>query len=91
VYDSLLSELHEKIRSADLLYHRTVSVVGPPRSGKTRILQALSKAAGVSVLNVSLELGRLLLDLPQKRRVLDAPGLLGHIVESCQTGPAILG
>lgn len=70
------------IDEASGLYHRLVLVVGPPRNGKTHALHGVAAARGWPIINVNLQLSKLLLDLTQKQRVLRTHRLLDDIVKA---------
>ena len=63
-------------------YHRLLLVVGPFGSGKTALLQQTAEALAAPLLNVNLELSRLLLDLTQRQRLLQLPRLMDEIVSA---------
>jgi len=50
----LLTRLEEAIQQAGRQYFRLVVLAGPPRSGKTTILQSVSQKLGCTVVNVNL-------------------------------------
>ncbi|MEP6653260.1 MAG: BREX-3 system P-loop-containing protein BrxF [Myxococcales bacterium] len=64
------------------LYHRLVLVVGPARSGKTRLLQAAAAANGWPLINVNQRVSELLLELTQRQRALRVPRLVGDVLGS---------
>jgi predicted AAA+ superfamily ATPase len=67
-------------------YHRLVLVVGPTRSGKTERLRTLKQP----IVNVNLAMSAAMLDLPQRRRSLEAPRLLSNLITSVPTSPVVL-
>ena len=75
----LSEEVGEKIRHAESLYHRLVLIVGPQGKGKTRALQNIAKRLGAPLMNINLELSRLMLDLTERQRALQAQRLLARI------------
>lgn len=80
VAQDLLERTLTRIQEASGLYHRLVLVVGPPRSGKTKILQEIARTTQIPLISVSLELSRRLLDLTERQRVLRVSALLKDIV-----------
>jgi hypothetical protein len=68
--------------TAATLYHRLVLVVGPARSGKTRLLQAAAAANGWPLINLNQRVSELLLELTQRQRALRVPRLVGDVFGS---------
>lgn len=66
--------------TAATLYHRLVLVVGPARSGKTRLLQAAAAANGWPLINLNQRVSELLLELTQRQRALRVPRLVGDVL-----------
>jgi predicted ATPase len=60
-------------------YQRLVLLVGSPNSGKTAALLALTDRPGFRYVNVSVELGRLLLDLSERQRRLQVAALFATL------------
>lgn len=83
-------QLIEKIGQAAFLYHRLVLLVTPPGGGKTSGLQDVHKRTQAPLINVNLELSRLMLDLTERNRVLQLPGLLSNILDSFPGDVALL-
>ncbi len=78
---SRLSEaISEQIAYANDLYHRLVLVVGVEGRGKTAALRDIAERRGASLVNVSLELSRRMLDLPERQRPLRVQRILEQIV-----------
>jgi len=63
------------------LYHQLVLVVAPSGAGKTAALREVAGQTNGRYINVNLELSQRLLALPQRQCPLQAPGLLGDIVQ----------
>lgn len=59
-------------------------------SGKTDSLRKLAAEHSSAIINVNLELSATLVDLPSRRRPLDAPKAVAHLIEAAQTEPVIL-
>jgi hypothetical protein len=66
---------------------RLVLVVG---QGKTKALRRVAQERGVSLLNLSLELARLLLELSAGQRPLETRRLLEELVEQAGSGPLLV-
>ena len=77
---TLSEQLIEKINQADELYHRLILVVGRSGSGKTSLLQEVSKQTGFRYINLNLELSRALLELTERQRILRLPLLIDEII-----------
>lgn len=68
--------------TAATLYHRLVLVVGPARSGKTRLLQATSADYGWPLINLNQRVSELLLELTQRQRALRVPRIVADVLAS---------
>ena len=77
---STSEEIIDKINQTHELYHRLVLVVGRSGSGKTSLLQEVSKQTGFRYLNLNLELSRALLELTERQRILRLPLLIDEII-----------
>ncbi|HCO12159.1 MAG TPA: BREX-3 system P-loop-containing protein BrxF [Desulfonauticus sp.] len=62
------------------LYYRLILLVGLRRSGKTSVLNEVSEKLSAPLINVNLELSRVMLDLTERQRVLQVSKLLSEIV-----------
>jgi predicted AAA+ superfamily ATPase len=80
------SELTKAAEIAGSLYNRLVLVVGPAGTGKTNLLKVLNQP----VHNVNLALSAAMLDLPLRRRPLDAPRMLSDLIASVPAQPVVL-
>ena len=78
------------IRRAALLYSRLLLVVGPAGSGKSQALATVSERIAAPVLNVGLDLSRLMLELDVRQRALQARTLLEKVVEAAGGGDVVL-
>lgn len=58
----------EAIHQAASQYYRLVILAGPPGSGKTAALRAISQTLGCPVVNVNLELSKKMLELTRTQR-----------------------
>ena len=74
-------QIMRKIKQLDELYHRLLLVVAPSGAGKTTALRDVEDRTGAPLVNVNLELSRLMLDLTQRQRALQLPRLLREILE----------
>ena len=78
--ESLSDQIICKIKDASDLYHRLILVVAPAGTGKTKVLRDVEKRISTCLINVNLELSRLMLDLTKRQRALQLPKLLMDIV-----------
>jgi adenosyl cobinamide kinase/adenosyl cobinamide phosphate guanylyltransferase len=81
-------DLRALCEAASSLYHRLVLVVGPARSGKSRLLQATAADAGWPLINLNQRVSELLLELTQRQRALRVPRLVGDIL--AETGDSVV-
>ena len=79
--EPLADKIMRKVKQLDELYHRLMLVVAPSGAGKTTALQDVRDRTGAPLVNVNLELSRLMLDLTQRQRALQLPRLLREIVD----------
>ncbi len=78
--EDITNEVLSRIRDVRTMYHRLVLLVGPPGSGKTRILQEIGEQTGAPRINVGLELSERLLDLSKEERQLNVAFYFEDIV-----------
>ncbi|MGA7412266.1 MAG: BREX-3 system P-loop-containing protein BrxF [Bryobacteraceae bacterium] len=78
-----VSQIRERLGGISDLYNRLILLVGPAKSGKTRILRELAATENASLLNVGLEVSKQLLDLTERQRTLQLP----EILENALIGP----
>ncbi|MFH1931376.1 MAG: BREX-3 system P-loop-containing protein BrxF [Pseudomonadota bacterium] len=78
--EPLADKIIHKISQASQQYHRLVLLVAPAGSGKTAVLQNVNESTAVPLVNVNLELSRLMLDLTERQRALQLPHILSEIV-----------
>lgn len=83
-----IGDLRALCEAASTLYHRLVLVVGPARSGKTRLLQATAADAGWPLINLNQRVSELLLELTQRQRALRVPRLVGDVL--AETGDSVV-
>ncbi|MGF6227933.1 hypothetical protein QFZ27_001888 [Inquilinus ginsengisoli] len=77
----MLERLNFLVDEVGDLNSKLVLVVGQPRSGKTRLLNALAKGRHMGVVNVGAVLGRLLLEVPGPRRHAGASRLFKEVAD----------
>lgn len=78
--DQLQIKLEEAIQQAGSQYFRLVVLAGPPRSGKTTVLQSVSQKLGYKFLNVNLELSKRMLELTRMQRPRQVERLLREVI-----------
>ena len=76
----LADQIIQKVKQAAELYHRLLLVVAPAGAGKTTALHDVQDRTGAPLVNVNLELSRLMLELTERQRALQLPHLLRAIV-----------
>jgi len=81
VAEPLADQIMRKVNQAAELYHRLMLVIAPSGAGKTTALLEVRDRTGATLINVNLELSRLMLDLTQRQRALKLPRLLQEIVD----------
>lgn len=79
--EPLADKIMRKVKQLDELYYRLMLVIAPSGAGKTTALLDVRDRAGAPLINVNLELSRLMLDLTQRQRALQLPRLLREIVD----------
>ena len=82
--EPLADQVLRKIKQADELYHRLMLVVAPAGAGKTTALQDVQKRVGATLVNVNLDMSRRMLDLTERQRALQLPGLLREIINNAE-------
>lgn len=76
----VVDQLVERMRHIQDAYYRLLLIVGPSGSGKTAALRELAAQLRAPLLNLNLELSRLLLDLTGRQRLLQLPQVLRDAV-----------
>ena len=66
--EPLADQVVRKLKQAAELYQRLILVVAPAGTEKTLALQEVQRRAGLTLLNVNLELSRRMLDLTERQR-----------------------
>ena len=80
--ESLTDKILCKLRQTGDLYYRLVLVVAPPGGGKTTALKDVQEQTGAPLINISLELSRLMLELTGRERARLSLRLLQDIVKN---------
>ena len=78
--ESFADKIIRKVKQIDELYHRLMLIVAHSGTGKTTALQDVRDCTGAPLVNVNVELSRLMLDLTQRQRALQLPRLIREIV-----------
>ena len=79
--EPLADKIIRKVKQLDELYHRLVLVVATSGAGKTAALRDVRDRTDAPLVNVNLEISRLMLDLTLRQRALQLPRLLREIVD----------
>jgi hypothetical protein len=77
----VLERLDQLVDEIGSLNRKLILLIGPPRSGKTRLLNDLAKRRQIAVLNVGSALGRELLAVSSARRHLKTAALLKDLAD----------
>ena len=86
----MLAHLERLIGEIGDLNSKLVLLVGPSRSGKTKLLRELGVKLNIGPLNVGLELGRRLAATPINKRGFSAGELLREIADKERTDDPLL-
>jgi hypothetical protein len=78
------------VQQAPELYHRLILVVAPAGGGKTAALREVQNLTHATLVNVSLELSRRMLDMTRRQRALRLPRLFGELVDGAGGGLVLL-
>ncbi len=78
----LAEQILARIPDAAKQYNRLLLVVAPSGAGKTPAVREVAESTGYRVINLNLELSRLLLDLTERQRCLQVPALLDEIIQA---------
>ena len=68
--ESIVTQVLDTIRQASNQYFKLVIIVAPSGGGKTKVLQDVSKEIKTSMININLELSRLM-NIPAENRQCD--------------------
>ena len=79
IAELLADTIMRKIGQAGELYYRLVILAAPAGSGKTAALRDVHERTAAPLVNVNLELSRRMLDLVERQRAVQTPGLLREI------------
>lgn len=87
----MIEELDRLVEDVSGLNSKLVLLIGHPRSGKSSLLGRLAEHRQIRSLNVGVELGRKLLEVPSTRRHLQATDILKELADdSSQNGLLIM-
>lgn len=80
---SELYELARQIRNSPVRT-KTILLVGQHGSGKTQVLTKAAEDFGTTRINLNLELGKRLNEVPERRRALKTPACIDEILDAYQ-------
>lgn len=86
----LSDKILECVGAAAELYYRLIMVVAPAGMGKTVALQDVHERTNAPLVNINLDLSRLMLDLTERQRALQLPRLLSEIVNANENDVILL-
>ncbi|MBW2072832.1 MAG: BREX-3 system P-loop-containing protein BrxF [Deltaproteobacteria bacterium] len=88
--ETIFSQIVSKIEEAAVHYYRLVLVVGSADSGKTDAVRKVAGQKDIPLLNVNLEMSRLLLDLTARQRAIRLPRLMGDLLGATESQVVLL-
>jgi len=88
--EELVQSVTAKLEEAQSLYHRLVLLVGPSGSRKTQYLREVANRKNIPLVNVGIDLARLLLPLTDRQRALQTPQLMRALVTAINSEAVIL-
>jgi predicted AAA+ superfamily ATPase len=86
----MLERLNRLIEDVRSLNSKLILLIGPPRCGKTRLLDGLAKHRNTTVLNVGGSLGRQMLEITGTQRHLQAAALMSALAADHSKGGLVL-
>ncbi len=86
----LSEEIRRNLKWAEERYYRIILFVAPSESGKSEILDDISKKIGAPIINVSLELTKLMLDLTKRQRAFHFSKIFNQIINKINNDILIL-
>ncbi|WP_354679222.1 BREX-3 system P-loop-containing protein BrxF [Cupriavidus plantarum] len=86
----MIEKLERLVDEVGALHSKLILLIGPPHSGKTALLQALSAKRDVKPLNVGAELGGRLAAMPQRNRHLQTTTILRELADRHSIGDLLL-
>lgn len=85
-----IEALDRLVEEVGALQCKLVLLIGPPNSGKSKLMHAIARRRGVEPLNVGRELGRSLAGMPQKQRHLQTTTMLRELADQHAPGDLLL-
>lgn len=85
-----LNQLEQLVYEIAALHSKLILLIGPPGSGKTRLLKTFGESTQTVPLNLGSALGRQLAAIPQKQRHLQAGTLLRELAGQHANGDILL-
>ena len=80
----LIDQVIQRIKEASKSYYRLVLIVGLAGSGKTNVIKEVSTLASVPLINLNLELSRQMLNLTERKRILQLPRVVSEIADKAR-------
>ena len=87
---AVLEQVLARVAEVEIQYYRLALVIGGSGTGKTLLLKGLSRMLGTPMVNVNLELARMLIEIPASRRSPSVSRLMGQIVSVADSDRVIL-
>lgn len=78
----MLKRLEKCVKETEVLNSKLVLLIGAPGSGKSQLLSELATSRNCTVMRAGSELGRKLVELPQRQRTLMASTLVRELAST---------
>jgi hypothetical protein len=84
------SRLEQLTANIGDLHSRLILIIGPPKSGKTKLLRAYGESKGIAPFNLGAALGRRLIGLSHRQRQFQAAQVLHELIAQYTPGDLLL-
>lgn len=86
----MIERLDQLVAEIASLHSKLILLVGPPRAGKTALLNTFGSRINAAPLNVGSQLGHRLAGVPHKQRPLEVTGFLRELADQHANGDLLL-
>lgn len=86
----MMERLDQLVAEIASLHSKLILLVGPPRAGKTALLDTFGSRMNAAPLNIGTQLGHRLAGLPQKQRPLEVTSIMRELADLHATDDLLL-